>query len=114
MTDTTPLVLWCWLVMLRALVQCDGASWRQTPPMWWLPGTAGTATGVVVIPPLVAVRCSAALAGCQHGGACCGSYDVLYGFRALCCVVRTLRRINVTRYWTGEPVARVTFAAAAN
>ncbi|HBC3097903.1 TPA: hypothetical protein KC783_005270 [Escherichia coli O146] len=82
--------------------------------MWWLPGTAGTATGVVVIPPLVAVRCSAALAGCQHGGACYGSYDVLYGFRALCCVVRTFRRISVTRYWTGEPVARVTFAAAAN
>ncbi|EOA2701827.1 hypothetical protein K1417_RS07135 [Escherichia coli] len=22
-------------------------------PMWWLPGTAGTTTGVAVIPPLV-------------------------------------------------------------
>lgn len=31
-----------------------------------------------------------------------GSYSsagaVRYGFRALCCVVRTFRRINVTRY----------------
>lgn len=45
-----------------------------------------------------AVRCSAALAGCRHGGTCYGCYDVRYGFRALCCVVRTFRRINVTRY----------------